>query len=157
MNRGDATERWSEHEEEEGEIHLCCTASNFTLGRSVESRFHTCRWFEKRSLCTATCEHTYTHPRLHTWTHIFLFRSPCMKYLDVKHFLGVPHESLTEKLIFISSTFNSLHGGAAWSLSVLYPPTCPTYRKTCRQLVLQLLFSLCFSGFVTEFIFYISL
>lgn len=68
--------REEEDEEEEGEIHLCCTASNFTPGRSVESRFHTCRWFEKRGPRAATCSHTYTLTYIQTYIRIYTFCPP---------------------------------------------------------------------------------
>lgn len=50
---------------------LCCTASNFTLGHSTESRFRTCRWFE-----------TFGMHCVLSQCHGFLFTS----YLSVKQF-----------------------------------------------------------------------
>lgn len=42
---------------------LCCTASNFTLGCSVESSFHTCWWFETHMPVHGEANtHTHTDP-----------------------------------------------------------------------------------------------
>lgn len=47
--------------EEEGAMDLCWAASNFTLGCSAESSFHTCWWFET---------HTPVHEDANTHVHL---------------------------------------------------------------------------------------